>query len=283
MIWLIASSFIWAFSFGLIRGQIVGMDSFVLGAIRTLFALGIFLPFLRFQTLSRREAFGLFFAGFMQLGLMYGPYLYAFKLLQAHEVAIFTMTTPLFMVGLDLLRARRFSIGYLGCALLAVVGGIIVAWKSLATPDMLVGIVLVQVSNLFFAIGTLIFTSSAPKEIRSQLHCTAIYFAGALPASLILWSVFGTSPRSYSIHEWGVFAWLGIMATGLGFFLWNLGASRTRPGLLAITNNVKLPIAIIVSIFFFGERNVDYVRVTTGCLILGLAGMWVKNIDPVKT
>ena len=279
MTWLLTASFIWAFSFGLIRSQIAGIDPFVLGTLRTVFALLVFLPFFRPSGITWRQARGLFLAGFLQLGLMYGPYLYSFKILQAHEVALFTMTTPLYVVGLNLLLSRKLSLGFIACAGLAVVGGSIVAWKGLASPDLLQGILLVQLSNLLFAVGQQVYTASAQATGREQLFHAAVYFGGAMPGSLLLLVFLGTSPQTYSATQWLVFAWLGIAATGLGYFLWNFGATKTKPGLLAVSNNLKLPMAVAVSIFVFGERNVEYVRIVSGCSLLALSGWLVTRLD----
>ena len=48
---------------------------------------------------------------------------------------------------------------------------------------------------------------------------------------------------------------LGIVASGLGFFLWNIGATRVGVGRLAVMNNAKVPLMISVSLLVFGERT----------------------------
>jgi drug/metabolite transporter (DMT)-like permease len=47
--------------------------------------------------------------------------------------------------------------------------------------------------------------------------------------------------------------YLGIVPSGLGFFLWNVGARRTNPGTLAVMNNAKVPMAVACSLLVFGE------------------------------
>jgi drug/metabolite transporter (DMT)-like permease len=49
-------------------------------------------------------------------------------------------------------------------------------------------------------------------------------------------------------------AYLGIIATGLGFFWWNIGATRVDTGVLAAANNAKIPLAVLVSIFVFSSQ-----------------------------
>jgi drug/metabolite transporter (DMT)-like permease len=47
---------------------------------------------------------------------------------------------------------------------------------------------------------------------------------------------------------------LGAIASGLSFFLWNVGARKVNAGTLAIFNDLKIPLAVVVSILFFGEQ-----------------------------
>ena len=47
---------------------------------------------------------------------------------------------------------------------------------------------------------------------------------------------------------------LGVAASGLGFFLWNRGATRVSAGTLAAMNNVKIPLAVACSLVVFGEQ-----------------------------
>jgi drug/metabolite transporter (DMT)-like permease len=52
-----------------------------------------------------------------------------------------------------------------------------------------------------------------------------------------------------------VLAYLGIVASGIGFFLWNKGAALSRPGTLAAFNNAVVPLAMASSLFIFGELS----------------------------
>jgi drug/metabolite transporter (DMT)-like permease len=65
-----------------------------------------------------------------------------------------------------------------------------------------------------------------------------------------------------------VLAYLGLVASGLGFFLFNAGARRASIGALAIFNNVKIPLAILASALVFREE-VDWPRLALGGAIIG--------------
>lgn len=65
--------------------------------------------------------------------------------------------------------------------------------------------------------------------------------------------------------------WLGVVASGLGFLIWNLGALRVSTSTLAVANNLKLPIAIIISLVIFGESaNLGLLAAGLAILLLAL-------------
>ena len=64
--------------------------------------------------------------------------------------------------------------------------------------------------------------------------------------------------------------YLGVIASGLGFFLWNIGARQVSTGTLAVFNNLKIPLAILVSVVCFGEST-NWPRLLAGGAIMTLA------------
>jgi drug/metabolite transporter (DMT)-like permease len=67
-----------------------------------------------------------------------------------------------------------------------------------------------------------------------------------------------------------ILLYLGVIASGLGFFLWNIGARRVSSGTLAVFNNLKIPLGILVSVFFFRE-TADWPRLLGGGALMALA------------
>ena len=106
-LWLV--SFIWAFSFGLIKGNLSGLDPVFVAFARLGISLLFFLPFLHPKKTDMRLAFSLFRIGMVQFGVMYLAYIYAFQYLQAYEVALFTVFTPLYVSVYHQLRVRQLS------------------------------------------------------------------------------------------------------------------------------------------------------------------------------
>ena len=153
MPYLLIVSFVWAFSFGLIKGRLAGLDSAFISAVRLGLALLVFLPFLRVRGLPARTMLALMGIGAVQFGLMYLAYNESYHHLQAHEIALFTLTTPLFVTLLADALDRQFRFRALAAALLAVAGTGLIVFQGKELSPTLTGLALVQLSNLAFALG----------------------------------------------------------------------------------------------------------------------------------
>ena len=281
MFLLLIVSFVWAFSFGLIKGRLAGVDPTAIATLRLALALLVFLPFFRPQAVPRAVRFWLAAAGAVQFGVMYVLYLQAFAFLQAYEVALFTITTPFFVALLDGAVHRRFVARHAVAALLSIAGAAAIVWQSLATRNMLVGILLVQASNLCFAAGQV-----AWRELRDRMAPSvrdasvfAYLYSGALFASVV-WSLFVTRWTSLRLNASQIktLVYLGVLASGICFFWWNKGASRVNAGTLAVFNNAKIPLAVACSLLFFGE-HADITRLLFGGTVIA-AGVWLAERRP---
>ena len=82
-------------------------------------------------------------------------------------------------------------------------------------------------------------------------------------------------------EQWLVIVYLGLVASGLGFFLWNKGAARTAPGALAAFNNAVVPLGMGLSLFYFGEAkavSVDALaQLAVGGGLIGLGIWWGRG------
>src|SRR5580693_757992 len=107
MILLLIVSIIWAFSFGLVK-RLAGLDPTAIGAARLAISLVVFLPCLRAAKLGSRHLAVLAAIGAVQFGAVYILYLRAYAHLHAYEIALFTITTPIFVTLLDALAERRW-------------------------------------------------------------------------------------------------------------------------------------------------------------------------------
>lgn len=272
MAWLLVVSLLWAFSFGLIKGRLTTVDPALVAFIRLGLALVVLLPFFRPRAIGASATLRLAAIGAVQFGLMYVCYNAAFRALEAYEVAALTIFTPVLVALFDGLLAGRTHWGVWLAAALAVAGaGIIVVNKPLATVSWS-GVALVQGSNACFALGQVAWRrwKLARPEVRDA-HVFAALYAGAMVATLPFgWRALGAVPQLTSSH-WLTLIYLGIIASGIGFFLWNHGAARTRSGTLAVINNAKIPLSVACSVWVFGE-SADGFRLLVGSTAIVLAG-----------
>jgi len=261
-------SLIWAFSFGLIKDRLAGLDANFVAAARLLISLLVFLPFLRPDGLPLKLSLRLAAIGALQYGVMYITYIAAFRFLQAYAVALFTIFTPIYVTLFNDLFARRFKAFNLLTASLAVLGAGIISYGGLGRREMLKGFLLVQVSNLCFAFGQVAYQRWMGPGLRAGdlkvfglLYLGGFATAGLAAGVLTPWRTLVVSPA----QVWTL-VYLGVVASGVGFFLWNYAARRVETGTLAIFNDLKVPLAVAVSLLFFGEKT-DPLRFSIGGLL----------------
>lgn len=274
---LLIVSLVWAFSFGLIKGRLAGLDPTAVAVMRLTLAALVFLPFLRLRAVPIRHALVYAAIGAVQFGGMYALYLRAFAHLQAYEVALFTIFTPLYLALLDAALTRRWRLVHLAAAVLSVIGAGLVLWNSAPGSNAATGFLLVQGSNLCFAAGQLGYKrmrAAYPSGRDSSLF--GLLFLGALVATGTC-SAFATDWSGFrpTLAQWWVLAYLGVLASGFCFFWWNLGATRVNTGTLAVFNNAKVPLGVACSLLFFGE-NTDLTRLVASLLLLG-AAVWLAE------
>lgn len=253
MPYLLAVSLIWAFSPGLTKGLTAGLDPSFVAAARLGLALLAFLPFLRLRGLTGSLALRLAGIGAIQFGVMYLAYNASFRLLQSHEVALFTLTTPVLVTVLADTFARQFRVRALAAALLAVGGTAVLVFTGKELRPTVTGLLLVQLSNLAFAFGQISY-----KRLREQhpglrdRDIFALPYAGAFLLALAA-ALTQPLPTALTAKHALTLLYLGTVASGLGFFLWNIGATRVGTGALAVMNNAKIPLMVACSLLFFGE------------------------------
>ncbi len=271
MLLLLLVSVLWALSFGL-TAQVSALGAPFVTAIRTVLAALVFLPFLRVKGLSPKRMLAFAGIGALQFGLMYLLYIASFRWLRPSEVALFTIFTPLFVTLVGDLLERRFSWVVLLSAVIAVVGTGICVWTGLGRAGLFRGFLLMQAANLCFALGQVLYRRAAPasglrdRDLMGLLYLGASAVAVAMAAPSFHWEVVRHVTRQQAL----VLLYLGVVASGLGFFLFNAGARRTDLGTLAIFNNLKIPLAILASGLVFREV-VDWPRLALGGAVIACA------------
>ncbi|EGY28442.1 Carboxylate/Amino Acid/Amine Transporter [Candidatus Regiella insecticola 5.15] len=275
MLLLIITTVIWAFSFSLIGEYLAGqVDSWFSALIRVSLATLVFLPFLRWRMLNLRIIFLYMTVGAIQLGFMYLFSFRAYLYLSVAEFLLFTVMTPLYVTLIhDLLKRQPLKWGYASSAVLAVLGALVIRYDRLH-EDFWFGLLLVQAANICFAIGQVGYKRLMEIHPIPQHNAFAWFYLGALIVTLVAWCAFGNLEKlPTTTMEWGILAWLGIIASGLGYFMWNYGATQTDAGTLGIMNNLHIPAGLLVN-FVLWQAQPDWTRFIIGAGLI-LVSLWV--------
>jgi drug/metabolite transporter (DMT)-like permease len=278
MLLLLLVSLLWAVSPGLIKQFLGDLPPAAVAALRLGITFLAFAPFLRTGLFARRTAAWLAGIGAVQFGLMYLLYLQAFQHLKGHEVYLFTILTPLYVVLLDSAIANKLAPRHAVAAVLSVVGAALIIPRQAGTADVMIGFLLVQGANLCFAAGQIAYKRTRPAlaekageaQIFAWLALGGFLVAALYAGPAVKWSAFAPSPV-----QWLVIVFLGVVASGAGFFLWNRGAAMVNAGTLAVLNNAKIPLGVAVSLLVFRESG-DLPRLLASVAILGLA-VWIAE------
>jgi drug/metabolite transporter (DMT)-like permease len=286
MLYLALVSVTWAFSFGLIGSALSGVDSFFVASLRLGVASILFLPFLRLKDIGSVDRFRLIIFGAIQFGLMYAFYMRAYQFIPSHLVAIFSILTPVYVVLIHDLRRRTFSKHYLWVAILSVLGAASIKAKTMPSGDIWMGFGLMQAAGIAFAFGQVAYRDwkRANPQVPDRSVFALLSLGGVFSVGCFSLMLTDFQAVELSTEHWKAILYLGCVASGFGFFLWNKGASVSNPGTLAAFNNAVVPLAVLFSLFLFGEADSldaeSLVRLIVGAGLIGTAvflGQRAKN------
>ncbi|MFO6494051.1 carboxylate/amino acid/amine transporter [Hafnia alvei] len=277
MILLLLTTVLWAFSFSLIGVYLAGqVDGWFAVLVRVALAALVFLPFLRWRGGQAKQALLYMALGACQLGVMYLFYYQSFLYLSVPEVLLFTIMTPIYVTLIyDLMQGNRLRWGYLFSALLAVLGALIIRYNPLS-PQFLLGFALIQGANICFAIGQVGYKRVMEISPMPQRNAFSWFYLGALCIALPAWLLFGHHQMMPTTGlQWGILIWLGVGASGMGYFMWNYGATQVDAGTLAIMNNVLIPAGLLVNLAIW-QQHPDWIRLIAGGAVIALS-LWVHR------
>ena len=283
MLYLVAVTLLWAFSFSLIGEFLAGaVDSYFSVLTRVLLASLVFLPFLKLSLLTAKQKLALALLGAVQLGMMYIFFYHSFLYLSVPEVLLFTIFTPLYVAMMNDALFRRFTPFHILCAFIAIAGAAIIRFQGVS-KSFWSGFLIVQGANLCFALGQVGYKRLA-STFQSQIpyrNVFAWFYIGALAVALPAFFVFGnTSQLPQTSAQWGVLLWLGTVASGLGYYFWNQGALKVSAGTLAIMNNALIPAGLVVNLVLW-QKDTDFSRLALGGAIIAFA-LWMSHVHSKK-
>ncbi|OCG04214.1 hypothetical protein A9G15_03680 [Gilliamella apis] len=272
MYYLIFVTIVWSFSFSFIAVYLSGqVDTWFAVVMRVLLAFITFIPFLRVKNVSVKQMLLLMGVGACQLGIMYFFYYNSFQYISVPEVLLFTISTPIYVTIIyDLLQGHRLRLNYLLTAIIAVIGAAIIRYDHISR-DFIIGFLLIQGANIVFALGQVGYKRIMELYPLPQHQAFAWVYFGAIVVATIGWLLFGNADKLPTTQlQWGIIIWLGVVASGLCYFLWNLGATKVDSGTLAIMNNLVIPAGILVNVVIW-HQSIDWGRFTVGSVVIVFA------------
>lgn len=280
MIYLLSASLIWAFSFGLIKENLTTIDSNLVAFIRIFLSLLVFLPFIKWRGVETKLKFNLMITGMIQYGFMYISYIYSYQFLKGFEVALFTIFTPVYVTIIFDLMKRKFHRTFFLLSFLSMISAAIIVFKDLSSTELWKGFFILQFSNVCFAWGQVRYRElmSKYKNIKDREIFVYLYSGAFIVALLTI--LITIEPGNIKIEKsqaWTLL-YLGVISSGLAFFLWNKGVRKINIGAVSIFNNLKIPLGIFISIAVFREES-NLIRLITGGTLLLILLIINENIQ----
>ncbi len=288
MQYLLLVSILWAFSFSLIKGNLTDLDPLFATSIRLGLASLVFLPFLRLKKTNQSDSLKLIGCGAIQFGLMYVCYMRSYAYLPAHLVALFSILTPLYVIIIYNVRNRSYSLAPFIAAGISVAGAAVIKATTGNSNTLWIGFFLMQIAGLAFAYGQVFYRDWKQKHLSISDHniFALLYLGGFIFASIASLFLGNFQKMNPTNSQWMTLLYLGIIASGIGFFFWNKGATISKAGTLAAFNNAVVPLAIIIAIFFFGEmkdiNQTSLIRLLIGAGLIVFSLIFAEQINRNK-
>lgn len=279
MAYLIFVTLLWALSFNFIGAYLAGqVDSYFAVLTRVVLAGLVFLPLTRWRGVAPRFIGGVMLVGALQFGVTYICLYLSFNVLSVPEVLLFTVLTPLHVALIDDALNRRFNPWALFAAAVAVLGAALIRYDNVGS-EFLGGFLLLQIANATFAAGQVLYRRLVvryPSDV--PLHRRfGYFFLGALIVVLPAWLALGDPERLPTTDlQWGVLIWMGLLATALGQFCWNKGATLVDTGTLAVMNNLSVPVGLLINLLVWNTDE-NLLRLTIGGLII-VGSLWINRL-----
>ena len=272
MKYLVLVSILWSFSFGIIKYGLSEVDPLFISYARSLIALLFFSSISIYQLKRFRWDINLIAIGAIQFGLMYIFYIQSYQYLPAYLIATFTITTPIFVSIADkyFFRKDRTSKNLLAI-FLVLLGSYLMRYNIVNPIDYWSGFILIQCANFLFAWGQVWFKQWNIKNKDTDIISNfSQLFLGATAVTSL--SYFFISDNNVQLTDINLLAllFLGLCATGIGFLLWNIGATKVSSYRLAVSNNLVIPMAILNSMIFFGE-SINFLLFFPGIILFYVA------------
>jgi drug/metabolite transporter (DMT)-like permease len=254
-----------------IGGGVAGHYPFWLAALRFIITgLVLFSPAarqLRGKAFTRRDAAVLAGLGLLGVTLMSSLYHLSITFLPANVAALVFSCNPVFVVLFaPLVLPEKITMRKLGAIVLCL-AGILVLAHARASGVSPTGLLLMLAAIIIFALYTVLFKKMTPRY--GALPITA--FAGLVGGLCILplaLGVEGFPLTTYGMTDWLGVAYLALIGTALGYFLFIYGISHVEAGIGSMVFFLKPFLAALFAWMVLGEA-LTIPMLIGGAFILG--------------
>ncbi|MEI7851205.1 MAG: EamA family transporter [Kiritimatiellales bacterium] len=261
-----------------IGGGVAGHYPFWLAALRFIITgLVLFFPAarqLRDKSFGRRDAAMLAGLGLLGVTLMSSLYHLSITFLPANVAALVFSCNPVFVVLFaPLALPEKITMRKLGAIVLCLTGILVLA-RDRAAGVSPTGLFLMLAAIIIFALYTVLFKKMTPRY--GALPITA--FAGLVGGLCILplaLGVEGFPLMTYGATDWLGIAYLALIGTALGYFLFIYGINHVEAGIGSMVFFLKPFLAALFAWMVLGEA-LTLPMLIGGAFILG--GMAVALI-----
>jgi len=264
------------------------VDSITLGFFRYVFAV-MFVLIIAFATkmsfrITKKDFFTFFLAGFMGI-FMYSIFENSSMLYISSEAAsILVSLTPMAaVIGNRLAFREKISASQGFLIILSILGVVLVVFHDGfdlgSSGNAWIGYVFMVLSIVFWTVYTLITKKAGMKY--DSLKITTIQSIVAL-FTFLPTLIFRPFPdfSSFSAVEWGHLAFLGIVCSGVCYYLYIFSVDALGVTLPNVFINFVPLFTVLTNVIVFGER-IDVLTIAGGAIIV--ASMTLLTIDSIRS
>ncbi|MBI9021094.1 MAG: EamA family transporter [Verrucomicrobia bacterium] len=269
-----------------IGGGVAGHYPFWLAALRFIITgIVLFIPALhrlRGNAFNRRDAAALAALGLLGVTLMSSLYHLSITFLPANIAALVFSCNPVFVVLFaPLVLSEKITLRKLVAGGLCLTGIAVLA-RDRADGVSLTGLLLMLAAIIIFALYTVLFKKMTPRY--GALPITA--FAGLIGGFCILplaLGVEGFPLTTYGAADWWGIAYLSLIGTALGYFLFIYGIGHVEAGIGSMAFFLKPFLAALFAWMVLGEALTVPMLLGGALILVGMVAALVplRKSNPV--
>ncbi|NOU37036.1 MAG: EamA family transporter [Kiritimatiellaceae bacterium] len=262
------------------EGAVAGHYPFWLAALRFIITgLVLCIPAahaLRGKAFDRRDAAALAGLGLLGVTLMSSLYHLSITFLPANVAALVFSCNPVFVVLFaPLVLPEKITARKLGAVALCLIGIAVLAYER-ADGVSALGLLLMLVAIIIFALYTVLFKKMTPRY--GALPITA--FAGLIGGLCILPLAFGFEGfplATYGQADWLGIAYLALVGTALGYFLFIYGIGHVEAGIGSMAFFLKPFLAALFAMIVLGETLTVPLLIGGAFILIGMVVALVRR------